>query len=98
LGLESFFDVIVASEEGAGDKSSLAPFRVLSSRSKAEWMECVWFVGDLPHDAPVDELIRLGVIGDGHAWLMGANSGATVTGWRNLNEIEKVLERSVDFG
>jgi FMN phosphatase YigB (HAD superfamily) len=94
LGLESFFDVVVASEESSGDKNGLAPFHVMADRCPDDWLENVWFIGDGPFDAPTKQLATIGLIRGGHGWIMGAKSDPSLTGWQDLSEIEKAIEQS----
>lgn len=89
LRLDSLIDHVVVSEETAGDKVSLAPFRLLQDRVRSELLEHVWFVGDGPHDAPVQALIDAGVIVSGHGWIKGASAGgADVSSWDELYAVE----------
>lgn len=96
LKLESFFDVVIASEESAGDKSSLLPFEVLAERSQKEWLEHVWFVGDGKHDGPVEPLKSKKIIGAGWSWIKDAQHSTFQTGWSELSQIEDELEKLIE--
>ena len=52
LGVDSFFDVIVASEETHLDKNSGKPFDLLIQRLRNKKLELVWFIGDKEFDFP----------------------------------------------
>lgn len=97
LKLESFFDVVVASEESSGDKSSLAPFEVLAERSQKVWLENVWFVGDGKHDGPVELLKSKNVIGAGWSWIRDAQNSTFQRGWTELSQIEDELVKLVEI-
>lgn len=96
LKLESFFDVVIASEESSGDKSSLTPFEVLAERSQDAWLENVWFVGDGKHDGPVEQLKSKKIIGAGWSWIKDAKHSTFQTGWTELAQIEDELEKLVE--
>jgi len=88
LGLDSVVDLVVVSEECAGDKSSLAPFRALAERTSPDARRNVWFVGDGPADAPVSRLIDEGLIDDGFGWILGGAADEYHDGWSSLSEVE----------
>ena len=52
LGLNSYFDFILTSEEAGGDKSTGFPFELLS-KICASPLENAWFIGDGEFDGPV---------------------------------------------
>lgn len=54
LKIEKYFDHIVTSEECAGEKSSLEPFRLIFSRIQRKEFDCIWFIGDEMQDWPID--------------------------------------------
>ena len=97
LGIAKYVDHIVCSEETAGEKISLEPFRLLGSRVAPQALDCVWFVGDKAFDAPVEELRAEGLIKDGHGFLHGLPSGPLTTSWRDIREIEACLDRSIEL-
>lgn len=88
LDLDKYFDLVVASEEAGGDKVSLKPFKVLSERCEAGWLDYVWFVGDSESDLPLEELQKLNLVKDGATWLKNGNSGTEHISWKNFTEIE----------
>lgn len=96
LKLESFFDVVIASEEASGDKSTFSPFDLLAERSPKEWLKYVWFVGDGNQDGPVETLKTNKLIVDGWAWIMNSKYSSFQSSWAELSEIEAHLENLVE--
>jgi FMN phosphatase YigB (HAD superfamily) len=96
LGIDSFFDIVVASEETNGDKSSLEPFKAMAGRSQSEWLQNVWFVGDGPHDGPVLELQELKIIQAGHSWSLNGKSNQNTTAWSALSQVENALTKAAE--
>lgn len=96
LKLESFFDIVVASEETQGDKVTLTPFDLMVTRSKSEWLENVWFIGDGIQDAPIRYMIEEAQIGSGVAWVFGASDSENVKGWSTFIQIETALEKTLN--
>jgi FMN phosphatase YigB (HAD superfamily) len=96
LKLESFFDVVVASEETQRDKVSLLPFDLMISRSKPEWLENVWFIGDGFQDAPIEAMIGKEQIKSGVGWIKGVADSENIFGWSSLTQIEFVLEKTLN--
>jgi FMN phosphatase YigB (HAD superfamily) len=94
LDVAKLIDHVVCSEETALEKESLQPFRLLASRVADPTLEHVWFVGDKPFDAPVDELVEESVIADGRGFVHGGAASGRVQGWRSFREIEEVLDRA----
>lgn len=92
LDLTREIDHIVCSEETKGEKESLEPFRLLFERVHAGAREHVWFVGDRDFDAPVQELIDLGLIDSGRGFVLAAQATGHVTGWHDFLELERMTD------
>lgn len=97
LGINAYFDVIVASEESSGDKVTLSPFHILVDRSNSEWLENVWFIGDKAHDCPIQELRNSGKIVNGLGWLKDFENSDIFIGWDEFLNIEKHLSRIISY-
>lgn len=96
LGLDSFFDFIVASEEVSGDKISKKPFRLLANRVPSNLLDNVWFIGDGIHDAPVADLKLENLIADGRGWIYRSANNTDSSSWSSLKDIEIALEESFE--
>lgn len=93
LGFESTFDFLIASEEAGGEKPELTSFNLLVERTSETERESVWFVGDKEYDAPVEALVKAGIIEAGYGWVRGSQSQPKkfIQGWESLSEIEAAL-------
>jgi len=52
LGIENMFDVVITSQETTGEKDTLEPFSLLSSRLRDREIKSAWFFGDTDSDFP----------------------------------------------
>ena len=93
LDIARLIDHIVCSEETQGEKTTLAPFRLLFSRVPASQRESVWFIGDNPNDAPIAALRDEGLIGTGFGLVRGSTRGQDVSPWLSVADIDRALKR-----
>jgi FMN phosphatase YigB (HAD superfamily) len=94
LKLDALVDHVVISSETSGDKVTLEPFRLLAERVDRALFEHVWFIGDGPHDAPIEKLTAEGILTDGFGWIRGGKVPGT-RDWSDFSEIGATLERLV---
>jgi FMN phosphatase YigB (HAD superfamily) len=93
LKIESFFDVVVASEESTNEKKSLDPFDLLFERCNTNWLEHVWFIGDSESDAPLAKLVEHNKINSGEGFLLSDKKSNEISTWRTFKEIENYFGR-----
>ena len=94
LDIAKLIDHVVCSEETALEKASLQPFELLASRVAPAALDCVWFIGDQDFDAPVDALVKKGVIREGRGFVHGSSDQERAQPWHSIREIEELLERT----